>query len=148
MKTNILPHHGAAVLRIAIGFVMLAHAAGKIFVFTLAGTVAFFAQHGFPGWMAYPVIVAELLGGALLVAGWGTRWVSALLIPIMIGATLVHLPNGWMFTAEGGGWEYPVFLIFALGAQVLLGDGAWALSNARKHTVSSDVAVIARGAVR
>ena len=70
MKTDILPQYGAAVLRVAIGLVMLAHAAGKIFVFTLPGTVAFFAQHGFPGWTAYPVIVAELLGGALLVAGW------------------------------------------------------------------------------
>jgi putative oxidoreductase len=41
----------------------------------------------------------------------------------------VHVPNGWMFTAPNGGWEYPVFLVLALAAQAMLGDGAWALSN-------------------
>jgi hypothetical protein len=40
-----------------------------------------------------------------------------------MGAWFVHLPNGWMFTAPNGGWEYPAFLIFALSTQAMLGDG-------------------------
>ena len=123
ISTHSLPDYGAALLRVALGLVMLAHAAAKYFLFTLPGTVAFFAQHGFPGWTAYPVFLLEAIGGVLLVLGWHTRWVAVSLLPVMIGAWLVHAPNGWMFTAPNGGWEYPGFLILALGAQTLLGDG-------------------------
>jgi putative oxidoreductase len=42
----------------------------------------------------------------------------------------VHWPNGWSFTATGGGWEYVAVLIGALGVQALLGDGAFALGRA------------------
>src|SRR5687767_3247721 len=108
MKTSsqTLPDYGAATLRLALGLVMLAHAAAKYFLFTLPGTAAFFVQHGFPGWAAYPVFVLEAIGGVLLVLGWRARWVSVTLLPVMIGAWFVHAPNGWMFTAPNGGWEY------------------------------------------
>jgi len=52
------------------------------------------------------------------------RQVALLLVPIMIGAAWVHVPNGWAHTSAGGGWEYPIFLIVASIAQWLLGDGA------------------------
>lgn len=122
--SHTLPFYGAATLRLALGLVMLAHAAAKYFLLTLPGTAAFFAQHGFPGWTAYPVFLLETVGGVLLMLGWQTRWVSVALLPVMVGAWLVHAPNGWMFTAPHGGWEYPGFLIFALVAQALLGNGA------------------------
>ena len=51
------------------------------------------------------------------------------LIPILAGAAWVHAGNGWVFTAQNGGWEYPVFLIAASLAQALLGDGRYALAN-------------------
>ena len=120
---------GPTVLRAGLGTVMVAHALQKLFVFTLPGTAAFFESVGFPGWSAYPVFLAELAGGALLLAGVGSRWVSAALIPVMAGALLVHLPNGWTFSSTGGGWEYPAFLIVALAAQTLLGDGALSLGR-------------------
>ncbi|MDX1517303.1 MAG: hypothetical protein R3288_10710, partial [Woeseiaceae bacterium] len=41
-----------------------------------------------------------------------------------------HSANGWLFTNEGGGWEYPLFLAAIAGAQVLLGAGAFALGRA------------------
>ncbi len=131
MKTTSpsLPDYGATLLRCALGAVMLAHAAAKYFMFTLPGTAAFFAAHGFPDWTAYPVFGVEAIGGALLVTGWQTRWVSAALIPVMLGAWTVHAPNGWMFSMPDGGWEYPAFLTIALGAQALLGPGAWAVQH-------------------
>lgn len=122
-----LAPYGATLLRISLGAVFIAHALAKAFVFTFPGTVGFFESVGFPGWTAYPVFAAELLGGIALVLGIGTRWVSAALVPVMLGALWVHLGNGWMFTGTGGGWEYPAFLIVALGAQFLLGDGAFAV---------------------
>ncbi len=91
----------ALMLRLGLGAVFLAHALAKPLVFTLPGTVAFFRGERLPGWTAYPVFLAELLGGAALLAGLRTRLVSLLLLPVMIGALLVHLPNGWMFAGQG-----------------------------------------------
>lgn len=116
-------------LRVALGAVFVAHAGAKVFIYTMPGTVQFFEAHGFPGWTAYPVFLAELLGGIALVLGYRSRLVSLALIPVLLGALKPHLANGWMFTNAGGGWEYVAFLIVALGAQALLGDGAFALSR-------------------
>ena len=53
------------------------------------------------------------------------------LLPIMVGATLQHLPNGWMFGGRGGGWEFPAFWTVAMVVQAGLGAGAWALDAKR-----------------
>ncbi|WP_257458422.1 DoxX family protein [Archangium lipolyticum] len=120
---------GATVLRVALGAVFLAHAGAKAFIFTFAGTEQFFEAHGFPGWTAWPVFLAELLGGLALVAGFRTRLVALGLVPVMLGALKPHLANGWMFTNAGGGWEYVAFLILALVTQALIGGGAYALGR-------------------
>lgn len=115
-------------LRLALGVVFIAHALTKLFVLSLPGTAAFFASAGFPAWTAYPVFAAELLGGVALIAGVHARWVAVGLVPVMLGALMVHLPNGWSFSAPNGGWEYVAFLIAALVTQAGVGDGAFALS--------------------
>jgi putative oxidoreductase len=114
---------GAAVLRVSLGTMWIAHALLKLLVFTLAGTAQFFASTGLPGALAYPVFAAELLGGAMIVLGIYARQVSLVLIPILLGALWVHAPNGWVFTAPNGGWEYPAFLAIASLSQWLIGDG-------------------------
>lgn len=133
MLNRLLARHAylaPTALRVALGAVFLAHAYAKAFVFTFPGTVQFFAASGFPGWTAYPVFAAELLGGLALILGFRTREVAVLLIPVMLGAVKTHLGNGWMFTNPGGGWEYVAFLIGALAAQAFAGSGAYALDNA------------------
>ncbi len=122
--------YGALVLRVSLGIMFIAHALLKYFVFTLPGTVGFFEKIGLPGPLAYAVFAAELIGGALLVLGVATRWVALALVPVLLGAAWVHLPNGWVFSAPNGGWEYPVFLALAAFAQFLLGDGAFARRHA------------------
>jgi putative oxidoreductase len=121
--------YAALVLRLALGTMFIAHALLKVVVFTLPGTVQFFESIGLPGVFAYATVAAELGGGVLLILGIGTRWVSAALIPVLLGALWVHSGNGWLFTAAKGGWEYPAFLTFAALAQALLGDGAYALNG-------------------
>jgi len=123
--------YAALLLRVTLGVMFVAHALLKLFVFTLPGTVGFFQSLGLPGVLAYVTFAAELVGGLLLVAGVGTRWVAAALVPILLGATWVHLGNGWVFSAPKGGWEYPLFLTLAAVVQSLLGDGAYALSSLR-----------------
>jgi putative oxidoreductase len=119
--------YAALLLRVSMGALFLAHGLMKVFVFTVPGTVAFFEQIGYPGFFAYLVILAEIGGGLLLALGVQTRLVALALVPVMVGATLQHAGNGWVFSATGGGWEFPAFWTVLLGVQALLGDGALAL---------------------
>jgi len=128
IDTRFAPY-GALLLRLGLGTMWIAHALLKVFVFTLPGTVAFFEKIGFWGPLAYIVIAAELVGGIAILLGVYGRTVSAALIPIMAGALFTHLGNGWVFSAAGGGWEYPAFLILASVVHALIGDGAYALSR-------------------
>jgi len=121
--------YAAFVLRVALGVMFIAHALLKYAVFTLPGTVKFFESIGLPGPLAYVTFWAELVGGALILAGVYSRYVSAALVPVLLGATWAHLGNGWLFTAPNGGWEYPAFLALAAIAHALLGDGKYALGN-------------------
>lgn len=127
MSSMLAPAYGAFILRLSLGIMFIAHALLKLLVFTLPGTALFFEAVGYPGLLAYGVFGAELIGGTLLILGIYTGWVALALIPILVGAALVHVPNGWVFSAPNGGWEYPMFLIAACATQVLLGDGAFAV---------------------
>lgn len=117
---------GVALLRISLGVMWIAHALLKLLVFTLPGTAQFFTRIGFPGFLAYPVFAVELLGGLALLLGYYARQTALALVPVMAVAAWVHVPNGWVHTSPGGGWEYPVFLIAASIALWLLGDGTGA----------------------
>jgi putative oxidoreductase len=121
--------YAALLLRVSLGVMFIAHGLLKVFVFTVPGTVQFFGSLGLPPVFAYGTIAAEVIGGALLVLGVGTRWVALALIPVLLGATWVHAGNGWLFTAPKGGWEYPLFLTLAAAVQALLGDGALAVGS-------------------
>ncbi|MBK6336044.1 MAG: DoxX family protein [Betaproteobacteria bacterium] len=128
------PALAALLLRVSLGTMFVAHALLKYFAFTLPGTAQFFASLGLPGFLGYVVFGAELVGGVLLILGVQVRNVALALVPIMLGATWVHLGNGWLFSAKGGGWEYPAFWTVALIVQALLGAGAYALAPARSAT--------------
>ena len=132
--------YAAALLRVSLGIMFIAHGLLKVFVFTLPGTAQFFASVGFPGWAAYPVVAAEIAGGILLVLGVYSRVVAAALIPLLIGAASVHIGNGWVFSSANGGWEYPVFLIVIAAVVALLGDGAYALKPVASAGVGRRIA--------
>lgn len=119
--------YAALLLRVSLGVLLLAHGLLlKVFTFGIAGTVGFFESIGYPGFFAYLVILGEIGGGIALILGVWTRAISLLLLPILIGATLQHLGNGWLFSAANGGWEFPAFWTAMLVVQALLGDGAYA----------------------
>ncbi|MBS1209634.1 MAG: doxX-like family protein [Proteobacteria bacterium] len=129
MNDQQLTAYGAFVLRITLGVMFLAHAAQKIFVFTVPGTVGFFASLGLPAIVAYFTIAAETLGGVALLLGFRTRIVASVLVLVLAGATWAHLGNGWSFTSPKGGWEYPLFLTLSALAQALLGAGHFAFGR-------------------
>jgi putative oxidoreductase len=121
--------YAAALLRLSLGAMWISHALLKVLVFTLPGAAKFFDSVGLPGVLVYPVVAAEILGGIGILLGWHGRWISLLLSPILLVAAWVHFPNGWVFTAPNGGWEYPVFLLAASFVHALVGDGRFALAG-------------------
>jgi len=130
MNDNRHAQYGVFLLRVSMGIMFLAHGLVlKVMNYGFAGTAGFFESIGYPAIFAHIVIVAEILGGIALILGVLTRLVSILFLPIMLGALLLHLPYGWVFSAPNGGWEFPAFWTVALVAQALLGDGAFALQS-------------------
>ena len=127
--------NGAALLRVSLGIMWIAHALLKLFVFTLPGTASFFVSIGLAGWLVYPVFVVELAGGLALILGVYARQAALLLVPVMAVAAWVHLPNGWAHTSTGGGWEYPVFLLAVSIAVWLIGDGSFAVHRSHRLTL-------------
>ncbi len=127
----------ALLLRVSSGVLFIAHGLLKVLVFTIPGTVGYFESLGLPGFLAYLTIAAELAGGVALILGVGTRAVALALIPVLMGAAWVHAGNGWLFSAEGGGWEFPVFWAIINGAIALLGSGALALRPSARGFVAA-----------
>jgi putative oxidoreductase len=129
MVDNRTAPYAALLLRVTLGVLFVVHGLVKAFVFTPAGTAAFFGKLGLPAELAYLVLAAELGGGIALVLGLYARWIALALTPILLGAiVMVHGANGFGFSNAGGGWEYPALWAAALVVQALLGDGAYALT--------------------
>ena len=126
MIDNRLAPYGIFTLRAALGIMFIAHAYLKFGVFTMAGFESFLGSVGLPTILAWPIVLAELVGGLAILAGFYGRWVSLALLPVLLGALAIHAPNGWVFNAPNGGWEYPAFLAVAAIAHALVGDGAFA----------------------
>lgn len=115
---------GLLILRLATGLVLIAHSLYlKLMVFTLPGTADYFGSIGLPSMLAYIVFALEAVGGLAIIVGVQTRWIAALLVPVLIGATWAHWSAGWLFTNEGGGWEFPAYLAAITTALAALGGG-------------------------
>jgi putative oxidoreductase len=126
---NLTANHGAFITRITLGIILLAHGALKIFVFTIPGTVGFFGSLGLPALVAYLTIFGEVFGGAALILGIYPRFIALLSLPILLGATWAHLGNGWLFSNEGGGWEFPVLLAVLSIVVAVQGAGSFAIKS-------------------
>ena len=124
--------YAALLLRVSLGLLFLAHVALKIFVFSVPETVGFFQSLGLPAVVAYGAMAMELLGGFALIVGFYAPYVALpLAVEMLATIVTVHGANGWLFTNEGGGWEYPAFWAVGLIVLFLLGDGAYALRPTR-----------------
>ena len=98
------------------------------------------------GFLAWPIILAELVGGLAILAGFYGRLVlGRAAAGAARRALFVHAPNGWVFNAPNGGWEYPAFLAVAALAHVLIGDGAFAVKPIAGQ-VSPSAALLPRAA--
>jgi putative oxidoreductase len=128
LDTKTITPYAAFLLRVSLGVLFLAHGGLlKLATFGVAGTMGYFGSIGFPPIFGVIVIIAEIGAGIALVTGVGVRVVSLLALPILVGATMQHAGNGWVFSGAGGGWEFPAFWTVLLLVQAGLGAGAFAL---------------------
>lgn len=119
--------YAAALLRIVMGALFLAHAVWwKLLTAGMGHVVPWFVAQGYAAWFAWFVTLLELAGGLALILGWRVREVALVMAALMAGIVWQQFPNGWIYTATHGGWEYPAFWMAALLAQAGLGAGAFA----------------------
>ena len=117
-------------LRIVLGISFFVHGLVK-FQGGIENIVGWFDSIGIPGFLAYVVASVELVGGAALILGLGTRIVSALLALIMVGAILKSkLAIGFLGTPEMAGYELDLaFLVIAIFLAVN-GSKLWSVDDA------------------
>jgi putative oxidoreductase len=123
--------HGwaAAILRVVVGVVFVAHGGQKLFATGLDDVAAGFAKLSIPVPEVATMVVTlvELLGGLALIVGWVVRWAALLLaVDMLVAMLVVHLRGGF-FLPEGV--EYVLTLLAATVALVLLGAGRASLDN-------------------
>ena len=125
---------GLAILRVAVGVIMLAHGINHIFRGgKIQGTAGWFASLGMkPGILhAWLASLTEVGAGAMLIAGLFTPLAAAGVVGTMTVALITnHLRNGFFIFRPGEGYEYVASLIcsgLALGA---MGPGKASLDNA------------------
>ena len=133
---------GLLILRLVVGIVFIAHGLPKLLPVWGGGpadTAALLEASGVSA--AYPVAVgtglAEVLAGALLVAGAYTLVVGFLLAATTAAtSSVVHLSNGfflnWSLEAGvGHGYEFDFLRLGALVCMILSGPGALAYDTHR-----------------
>ena len=124
----------AALLRVALGVVMLAHGWNHAFgPGGLAGTARWFGSMGLrpPAMHALASAVTELGAGAGLLLGLFTSLQCGAVVGIMTVAFVVnHRKNGFFIFRPGEGYEYVVTLAVVATALGILGPGQWSLDRA------------------
>jgi putative oxidoreductase len=99
------------IIRVMLGITFFVHGLVK-FQGGIGNIVGWFDSIGLPGFLAYGVASVEMIGGAALVIGLGTRIVSALLALLMIGATIkVKLAIGFLGNGQMAGYELDLALL-------------------------------------
>ncbi len=112
----------ALILRLAVGALFLY--SGIVKIANMEMIVGFFASMGLSAVIAWLVTLGEIFAGAALIAGIFTRIASAIVVIIMIGATIL--------TAKATGFNSAIptlFYIFAGVSLFLSGPGLFALAN-------------------
>jgi len=126
---------GLLVARVALGLLMAAHGAQKLFGwfggYGLDGTGGFFEGLGFkPGrFFAGAAGASEVASGLLLAVGLFTPLAAAVMLSVMIVAAVsVHLPHGLFATTNG--IEVPLLYGIGAVALALTGPGAYSMDAA------------------
>jgi putative oxidoreductase len=122
---------GLLILRVVAGGVVLSHGLQKLGYlggFGFDGTAGFINSLGFKPsrpWTA-AVVVAEVVGSALLILGLGGPIGPGLVAAdLLVAIAVVHVPKGWW--NANGGVEYVAVIAASALAVALIGAGAYSV---------------------
>jgi putative oxidoreductase len=131
--TDALAPYTLTILRILVGITFLLMGLPKLA--NLGGFTGFVASLGLPlaGFFAVVVVALEVGGGALLIAGLATRWISLLFaIEMIVTTLLVKMPRMGFIAPQGQpGVGAQLDLLLLAAVLVLLTHGAGPLSIER-----------------
>ena len=113
-------------LRSAIGVIFIVHGMSKF----NPGFANFLPNMGLPPEMQIPIALAELVPGILLIIGVLSRFSSALLSIIMIGA-IFHVKGAQSLTGDGG-VELDLILLASSLVIMIAGPGRISIAQAIK----------------
>lgn len=122
---------GRLLLRLAVGGLMLFHGVHKL-IGGIDGIAGMLAAKGLPGFIAYGVLVGEVLCPVLIILGIFTRPAALVLAFTMIVAWLM-VGTGETFALDAvGAWAIESLVYFFIGALAVacLGAGRFALGKA------------------
>ncbi|BCG59103.1 DoxX family protein [Paenibacillus sp. URB8-2] len=102
-------------MRVVLGGLFLAHGISKLQM-GLGNVAGWFESIGVPGFLAYVVAAVELIGGVMLILGLFTRYVSVVLIAVLVGAVFTaKLSAGLLGNGQSAGYELDLaFILIAL----------------------------------
>lgn len=121
---------GKLILRLCVGILILLHGINKLIhpgSFDWLGQIL--AEFGLPTFIAYGVVLGEVVGPLMAILGWQARIGGVLMAGNMIVALiLVHLSQIWSLNDQGG-WalELQGMYLFGAIAILLLGSGRMAI---------------------
>lgn len=123
---------GLLILRIAVGLLMLLHGIGK-----LGGGLEFISGmlegKGIPGFIAYGVLIGEILAPILIIIGFRTR-IGALLLALncLVAVLLVHSADIAKLS-DTGGWAIELVGLYFFGALALFFTGGGSLAASKNN---------------
>ncbi len=123
---------GKLLLRLMLGTLMLMHGMNKL-MNGIDGINAVVSMNGWPQWVAYGVLIGEVLAPALIILGVLTR-AAALVIAInMVVAVYLAHAHQLLQLTKTGGWALELQGMFLFSALViaLLGAGQYSFGGAR-----------------
>jgi putative oxidoreductase len=118
-------------LRLALAAILLYHGLPKVMNF--GATVGGFQSMHIPAptLTAVYALIAEVIGGILILLGVAVDLAGLLVAVDMLGAIFaVHWANGFDFTK--GGWEHPFTVLVMALAIALAGPGEYALGRGNR----------------
>lgn len=116
-------------VRVVAGALLIPHGFGKLFTTgAIEGTAGFIDSLGLvPGiFWAWVIALLEFAGGIMLVIGFLTRPIAAMVAVFMaVAAFYVHWDNGFLWT--DGGFEYPLMWGVVALAIAIRGAGPYSV---------------------
>ena len=130
MNANTQHDIAKLLLRITLGVLILFHGLAKLNG-GMSGIVHMVESHGLPGALGYGVLLGEVIGPLMLIAGFHARIGAVLVfINMVVAVLLVHMGQIGAFN-EQGGWALELqamYMVSAL-ALALLGPGRFSVNE-------------------